>query len=332
MILKIVPSAAALSFSYGEDMQSDSVKILITGANGNLGRQLIRYLCDKPMGMDAPRSTVRALVRSERAAAVIHALACENQPEVMVGDYTDPSFMREAVTDCHAVIHLVGIIKETSTTRYNHAHEDTCQILADVLEGSPIKRIVYLSILGSRPDSENACLASKGRAEALLSEGPCPSTVLRVPMVLGPDDYASASLRKQAQSKIVSLVGGGKTVQQPVDSQDVIKAILASVRTAHSEDLEFDFGGPESLTHRELVRRAGRLHGRNPWILPIPISLARFFITLIENVGKNPPITRSMFEILQHDDLVDQVPCCTELNISLTPLDETLRHYVGPEE
>jgi NADH dehydrogenase len=164
------------------------MKILITGANGNLGRQLIRRLCDNHAGTDAHKPAVRALVRSERAAAVIHALACDNQPEVMVGDYTDPSFMREAVTDCHAVIHLVGIIKETSTTRYSHAHEDTCHVLADVVKDSPIKRIVYLSILGSRPDSENACLASKGRAETLLGQSPCPSTILRVPMVLGPDD------------------------------------------------------------------------------------------------------------------------------------------------
>jgi NADH dehydrogenase len=313
-------------------MQPDSIKILITGANGNLGRQLIRHLCDKQVGMGTDQPVVRALVRSQRAAEVIRALACENQPEVMVGDYTDPSFMRAAVTDCHAVIHLVGIIKETSTTRYSHAHEDTCQVLANILEGSAIKRIVYLSILGSRPDSENACLASKGRAGTLLGQCPCPSTILRVPMVLGPDDYASASLRKQAQSRIVSLVGGGKTLQQPVDSHDVISAILAAVRTSHSEDSEFDLAGPERLTHRDLVQRAGQLHGRKPWILPIPTPLARLFIALVENIGKNPPITRSMFEILQYDDLVDQVPCCSELGIALTSLDETLQHYVGPEE
>ena len=151
-------------------------------------------------------------------------------------------------------------------------------------------------------------------------------------MVLGPDDYASASLRKQAQAKMVSLVGGGKTLQQPIDSQDVINAILAAVRVPHSENSDFDLGGPESLAHRDLIHRAARIYGRQPWILPIPVWLARVFITLIENVGKSPPITRSMFEILQHDDHVDQVPCCDELGISLTALDETLQHHVGPEE
>ena len=307
------------------------MKILITGANGNLGQQLIQRLCDEPMDANSGAFGVRALVRSERAAKAIRDLGCPNPPEIVVGDYTDPQSMKEAAAQCEGVVHLVGIIKETSTTSYTQAHEDTCQTLTQALEGTPVRRIVYLSILGSHPDSANACLASKGRAEALLENGACPATTLRVPMVIGPNDYASASLRKEAQSRVVSLAGGGRTLQQPIDSQNVIDAILAALQVEHSEDRQFDLGGPESLTHRDLIQRAGRFYGRKPWVLPIPLSLARFFVGLLEGAAKNPPITRAMFEILQHDDQIDPTPCCSELGISLTPLDETLASYVGPE-
>ena len=307
------------------------MKILITGANGNLGQQLIERLCAKPLGGGAGEISVRALVRSERAAQTIRDLDCPNPPEIMIGNYTDPDSMRSAVADCSSVVHLVGIIKETSTTLYTQAHEDTCETLVQVLDGSSVKRIVYLSILGSHPESSNPCLASKGKAESLLANGSCPATTLRVPMVIGPNDYASASLRKEAQSGFISLVGGGRTLQQPIDSQNVIDAILASVRVEHSENREFDLGGPESLSHRDLVRRAGRLYDQDPRVLPIPLPLARFFVGLVEGIGKNPPISRAMFDILQHDDQIDPMPCCSELGISLTPLDETLASYVGPE-
>ena len=307
------------------------MKILITGANGNLGRQLIRHLSQNSVGPESPRVEVRALVRSKTAAQVVRSLPVSNAPELIVGEYNNPAFMREAIEHCHAVVHLVGIIKEGAAANYHSAHEQTCRILADVSSGSSVQRIVYLSILGSRPDSINPCLASKGRAEQLLKLGDCPSTILRLPMVLGPEDYASASLRRQARSRFVAMVGGGVTLQQPIDCNDVVNAILAAVHADHADNADFDLGGPECLTHRELVRRAGRLHDQNPLILAIPPSLARIFVGIAERFGTNPPITRPMFEILQCDDRVDQEPCCRKLGIMLTPLDTTLDRYVGPE-
>ena len=72
-----------------------------------------------------------------------------------------------------------------------------------------MSRIVYLSILGSAPDADNDCLASKGRAETLLLDNRVATTVIRVPMVLGGDDPASASLRRQAQANHLRLIAGG---------------------------------------------------------------------------------------------------------------------------
>jgi len=57
--------------------------------------------------------------------------------------------------------------------------------LQGVQAGTRLERIVYLSILGSLPDSPNPCLASKGRAERMLLEDRVAATVLRVPMVIG---------------------------------------------------------------------------------------------------------------------------------------------------
>ena len=195
-----------------------------------------------------------------------------------------------------------------------------------------LDRIVYLSIVGSRPDSPNACLASKGRAERILLEGSVPACVLRVPMVLGRGDYASFSLAKQARSGFGPMVGGGRTLQQPIDARDVIRAVRAALDCAPPIDEALDLGGPESLPHRELVARAASVLGRSPGgVLPVPLGLARAGISLLESLSSNPPMTRAMFEVLQHDDRVDPEPACKRLAIELTPLDETLRHCVAME-
>jgi NADH dehydrogenase len=294
--------------------------VLVTGANGHLGRGLIQRA--------SSAEAVRAVVRSQRAADQVTAT---REVDVRIIDYTDRAALATAAEGCRAVVHFVGIIKEGGGARYEDAHERTCEALAAAAADAGIERIVYLSIFGSRSDSPNACLASKGRAEQILLAGPVPSCVLRVPMVLGPGDYASFSLRKQATSALLPLMGGGRTLQQPIDSADVLLAVEAALRLQTPIDGALDLGGPECLSHRALVERAAALYGRKPAVLPLPLALAHAGIALFEAISSSPPMTRAMFDVLQHDDRVDPEPACKQLGITLTPLDETLRRCVGPQ-
>ena len=306
------------------DASPTPLSIVVTGANGQLGRALLTRLARDG------HTSVRALVRSDRARATIEALALEPAPDVRIVDYTSPREMEAALEGADAVVHLVGIIKEMPGTRYVEAHEQTCHALALAANRAGVSRIVYLSILGSTPDSKNDCLASKGRAETLLLDDRVATTVIRVPMVLGGDDPASASLRSQAQAPSLRLVGGGRTLQQPIDARDVVSAALAACTAAPGRDLELDAGGPECLSHRDLVLRTARLYGNEPRISSLPVGLARLGVSIIGRLLRNPPITEPMFEILQHDDRVDPAPFCKALGIELTPLDQTLRDHVGP--
>ncbi len=303
-------------------MNASSAPIVVTGANGQLGRALLRDL--------APAHAVRALVRSSRAAATIEALALAPTPELRIVDYGSPHAMETAVAGARAIVHLVGIIKETRDTSYVDAHENTCHALALAAARAGVERIVYLSILGSLADSANPCLASKGRAEAMLLEGRVAATVLRVPMVIGGDDAASASLRRQARARSLRLVDGGRTLQQPIDARDVRDAIRAALAVGADRNLVLDAGGPECLSHRSLVLRAARHWNNEPRIHSLPIGLARAGIGLLERVLPEPPITRAMFDVLQHDDRVDPRPFCEKLSMTLRPLDTTLADFVGP--
>ena len=308
-----------------ETSEVQPLSIVVTGANGQLGRALLARLAEQG------HTRTSALVRSERAKATIEAEDLSPAPDIRVVDYTSPSEMEQALEGADAVVHLVGIIKEMPGTRYVEAHEQTCHALALAASRAGVSRIVYLSILGSAPDSTNDCLASKGRAETLLLDDRVATTVIRVPMVLGGDDPASASLRRQAQAKSLRLVDGGRTLQQPIDARDVVTAILAACVAAPGRDLTLDAGGPECLSHRTLVLRAARLYGNEPRISSLPSGLARVGVGLLEKFLSNPPVSRAMFEILQHDDRVDPNAFCEALGIELTPLDQTLADYVGPQ-
>ena len=295
-------------------------RVLVTGANGHLGRRLIERLL-----VEGRATSVQAVVRSERAAALLEPVAAHGILDVALVDPTDAGALAARCGPCSHAVHLAGILKETSASRYADAHEGTTAALVAATERSGVKRIVYLSILGARPDSDNRCLASKGRAEAILHRGKLPAVVLRVPMVLGPGEVAARVLASRARAAVVPLPRGGASLEQPIDVADVVEAILRALVAPGLDSEDLDLAGPESLTRRELVLRAGSLLGRRPRVVPVPLPLVRLAASLAEALFANPPLTTPMLGVLEHDDCIDPRDACERLGLELTPLDVTLR-------
>lgn len=296
-------------------VSSPAKRVLITGANGHLGCRLISRL--------AATHSIRAVVRSEQAKSKIMSLSESERVDIRVMNYKDVPSIAEAARDCDYVVHLVGIIKETARASYLDAHEETTACLIDALRSSGVKRVVYVSILGSRPDSSNTCLASKGRAEQLLLDAECPALILRVPMVLGEGDYASMALKQKASSGL-NLVFRAASKEQPIYAGDVVEAIVAGIGRANLDNQALDLAGPESMTRKNLIRRAARSLGRQTTVLSLPISIGLGMAFLLEKLLGNPPVTRAMLDVLDHDDEIDPKATCELLDINLTDLDRVL--------
>ncbi|MEJ2089909.1 MAG: NAD(P)H-binding protein, partial [Gammaproteobacteria bacterium] len=188
--------------------------ILVTGANGHLGRRLLDAL--------ASTHPLRAVVRSERAAAMITTPGVE----VRIVDYVDEAGMRDAASGCSHIVHLVGIIRETAGSTFASAHEETTTIVRRAAEAAGVGRIIYLSILGASADSRNDCLASKARAESILLTGDVPALILRVPMVLGEGDYASRALAARGRRRVCFQLRAS-SLEQPIYAGDVVAALVA---------------------------------------------------------------------------------------------------------
>ena len=300
--------------------------ILITGANGHLGRLLIRTLAD-----DASAAPVRAVVRSERAARSLDDLPAPERREVRIIDYRDRAGLEEAAQGCAAAIHLVGILKQSRANRYANAHEQPAQALSAACAAAGVARLVHTSIHGADPASRNGCLASRGRTDEILLASPVPAVILRVPMVLGPGDAAAEALRHQATSGRARLVRGGAALQQPIAAADVVAALLAATRPGVPGDRVLELAGPESLPHRALVERTARILGRAVTFASTPMIAARAFAWLAETLMADPPLTRDMLEVLEQDDAVDPQPAQQALGIELTPLDDALRAAFNQE-
>lgn len=291
--------------------------ILITGANGNLGRRLIKVLTQAGQ-------QVRAVVRSQRAAEQIHQLDVSPAPDVVQVDYLDAAAMRSAMTGATAIVHLVGIIKETASSSYHDAHEGTTRVVAEQAAEAGVERVVYLSIVGTSVTSSNACLRSKAAGEEILLSGSVPALVLRVPMVLGEGDYASAALRGRAHRRRNFLLRGA-SLEQPIYAGDVVAAIASGLALQPPVNQDLDLAGPRSLSRAELTQAAARAVGNSTSTISLPLALGMMAAWIFERLSANPPVTRAMLGVLDHDDQVDPASALELLGLSLTPLDDMLK-------
>ncbi len=295
--------------------------LLVTGANGHLGRRLIRSL--------PPDTPIEAVVRSERARRLIER-HCGTRPglAVTVTDPADASALAPLAARCSRAAHLIGTIRESRDNPYQASHQRPARALVEAAATAGLQQIVYVSILGADPHSVCHCLRARAEVEALLAAAPVPATLLRVPMVLGEGDRASGALARRAAARRVVLFRGA-SLEQPIYAGDVIAALTAALGETPPRDRLLELAGPESLSRRELVARAAALTGARPAMLSLPLALGMLMAGLMELTQARPPITRDMLRVLDHDDAIDPAAAAQTLGITLTPLDEMLRRCVG---
>ena len=121
-------------------------------------------------------------------------------------------------------------------------------------------------------------------------------------MVVGEGDYASFMLARRAANSL-NVVFNADSLEQPIYAGDVVAAILAAAGKRLSGG--FDLAGPESLSQRELYRRAASLAGNTSRTVSLPARLGYAIAGLLERILPNPPITRAMLEVLNHNDDID---------------------------
>jgi uncharacterized protein YbjT (DUF2867 family) len=296
------------------------MKLCITGANSSVGRNLLRHV--------AQDSSINALALV-RSAAAIAALPKAANIEAQAAGYADSAALAAAFRGADSVIHLAGVLFEGNNSTYRQANVDSTAAVVRAAQEAGVRHLLFISVLGATPQSKNPYYRTKGEAEVLVTASGLTATVLRTPLLLGPDSAGGQALVREAGSGRAKLLGGGHQQVRPLDVDDLAAAIVAACRAPQPGTRTLELCGPESVSYHTLVRRMAACIGREVQITAIPVWLASLAAGLghaIKGGGMSPAI----IAVITSAETVKQ-NADRELGLGLTPLAQTLAKLAGKE-
>lgn len=267
--------------------------IIITGAAGYVGSHLTRRLV-------AAGKPVRALVHN-RARAEAEGRLRGLELEWAEADVTRPETLAKAFAGGTAVIHLVAIAIEKGGRTYEDINYQGTVNVVEAARQAGIRRFLNMSQLGAAPDLPYRFLASKGKAQAHVAQSGLDWTAFRPSVIWGPEDeFANTFARLVPFSPLIyPIVGDENSRFQPVWVEDVAASFVQALDDESTLGQEYELGGPEVLTLEQIERRTLEAIGASRAMVHFPLGLLRVVVALMEALLPNPPVTRSLLELLQ---------------------------------
>jgi uncharacterized protein YbjT (DUF2867 family) len=301
------------------------LSVCILGGTGFLGTRLTARLLK-----DNHRVTVLSRDRElHKHLLVLPGLTLENC------DVYDEAQLSERLRGKDVVVNLIGILNERwfGGAGFRRAHTELTRTLLLAARSANVDRLLQVSALGAAVDAPSHYLRSKGEAEKSIRAhgGTLDWTIFQPSVMFGPGDtFLNRFARLLGSAPGVLPLARPNARFQPVFVDDVVDAMLRSLRGGASSRQTYQLGGPQIYTLREVVRLVAKVTGQRCWILGLPNGLGLLQAAVCDFVPGRPFSTDN-YRSLKIDSV------CTEdgfARLKLQPhsMAASARQYVGALE
>jgi NADH dehydrogenase len=250
--------------------------ILLTGATGNVGSQVLRRLT-------ARGERVRVLVRDPRRLGNERV-----RVQIALGDLSDPASFRNALRGVETVVHLAASIRDQPRASIEELNGVATLRLVRAAERARTERFVFFSAIGASLHSRARFFRAKALAERAVEESDLATTVFAPSIVYSPDDPWVTLLRRMSLLPAMPIAGSGRARYQPIWAGDVADCVIAALDNKGANGRRrFDLAGPETLSYDDIARVALRSFGRQRRLLHVPLPFVRGGLRSVGAISRN---------------------------------------------
>lgn len=286
-------------------------KLVLTGANGFLGRNTIK-IAQQSWNVTGIIRRPKVLQQITDSGAIPYVL-----PDFSVNE------LASVFKGAQAVINFLGIVSG-SAEQFQKINVDNFEKVVKAAELAKVERVICISGLGieeygKEEWASNNYFKSKLQMENILKNSTVPYTIFRPSYILGAKDELIPDLIKQFKTGEVTIIGPGTIPMQPIFVHDAVQAFLYAAAGNGPDNETYDLVGPEIITMNGLVEKVRNFIATRT-TLP-PTTYKHLSIDEAETLLNFP---REVADIFLCDSLGNPNVIVSQLGIHLTPLDETL--------
>lgn len=274
----------------------------VFGGTGFIGRQVVRELAK--LGY-----TIKVATRVPERAYELRVCGAVGQVVPFAVNYKDPASVANAVNGASVVVNCIGVLHERRRGDFRRAHVTIPQAIAQACAAAGVQRFVHVSALSCERGTSRYARTKNEGEQAVMAAFPA-ATILRPSVVFGPeDDFFNMFAELARYLPVMPLIGGGKTMFQPVYVGDVADAVVAAATRPALGAFDprgrtYELGGPEVVDFRGVYEKIFTQTRRRRGLMQMPWGLAKIqagFMSLLPS----PLLTPDQVESLKTDSVVN---------------------------
>ena len=240
------------------------MKILLTGATGYIGKRLLPVLVENG-------HEVICCVRDKSRFNPPSSL--KSKIKIIQIDLLDKNSLTKIPKEIDAAYYLVHSMSASSD--YKSLEQQSAINFKNALNKTVVEHVVYLSGITNEIElSEH--LESRKIVEHELSTGHYNLTTLRAGIIIG-SGSASFEIIRDLVEKLPVMVTPKwlNTKCQPIGISDVIKFLSKTLFNKETYNKNFDIGGPDILTYKEMLLEFAKVRKLKRKIYIVPVMTPR---------------------------------------------------------
>ena len=282
------------------------MKILITGANGYIGKRLLMALVQNGHEIVCCVRDKNRFEQDNKAAEI----------KIIEIDFVKHTSSEDFPADIDAAYFLIHSMKDGDG--FEDIEKKVVRSFLEMIGKTSCKQIIYLSgIVNEQQLSKH--LSSRLAVEKILRDGAIPTTVLRAGIVVGSGSSSFEIIRDLVEKLPVMITPKWVNTQcQPIGIRNVIEFLTGVLLKAPYYHKDFDIGGPQILTYKQMMLEFASVRKMKRRIITVPVmtpKLSSYWLYFVTSTSYS--LAKNLVDSMKVNVICRPNTLSSELNIEL---------------